>query len=403
MFKRTILTLFFSVCLTASSWAAIQPGAFTLSPMFGGQFFDGRQALADTDIWSIGLGYNLDENWAIEAIYSRTNTPAEAENSSSVDTDLESYRIDGLYHLMPSSHFVPYLAAGLGVMSYDRDGAKDEDNLILNYGVGVKWFILDDLIALRGDVRHLYDSDDNAHNLVTSAGLFFQLGKAKPAPQPIAEPAPAPVMKIEPVKPLDSDMDGVIDSRDKCPNTPAGVSVDTYGCPLDTDNDGVADYLDKCPNTPAGAPVDTDGCPLDSDKDGVFDYLDKCPGTPAGYSVDAKGCPFTMTLHINFATNSSAITPAFIGEVEKAAECVRDFPGNHVLIEGHTDSQGAAAYNQMLSEKRAESVKQSLIEQFNIPAEKLSSIGYGEEMPVADNATADGRALNRRVEVGCAP
>jgi OOP family OmpA-OmpF porin len=57
----------------------------------------------------------------------------------------------------------------------------------------------------------------------------------------------------------------------------------------------------------------------------------------------------------------------------------------------------------MLSEKRAESVKQSLIEQFNIPAEKLSSIGYGEEMPVADNATADGRALNRRVEVGCAP
>jgi outer membrane protein OmpA-like peptidoglycan-associated protein len=91
--------------------------------------------------------------------------------------------------------------------------------------------------------------------------------------------------------PLDADGDGVPDYLDKCPNTPAGVAVDSKGCPLDSDGDGVPDYLDKCPNTPAGVTVDASGCPLDSDGDGVPDYLDKCPNTPKGVQVDANGCP----------------------------------------------------------------------------------------------------------------
>ena len=89
----------------------------------------------------------------------------------------------------------------------------------------------------------------------------------------------------------DSDGDGVPDSKDMCPNTPAGVLIDEHGCPLDMDGDGVPDYLDKCPKTPEGVKVDKDGCPLDSDKDGVPDYLDKCPNTPEGIKVDKNGCP----------------------------------------------------------------------------------------------------------------
>lgn len=89
----------------------------------------------------------------------------------------------------------------------------------------------------------------------------------------------------------DSDGDGVPDSSDKCPGTPAGVKVDASGCPLDSDGDGVLDNQDQCPNTPAGTAVGTNGCPLDSDGDGVPDYLDKCPNTPAGVKVDASGCP----------------------------------------------------------------------------------------------------------------
>jgi len=91
--------------------------------------------------------------------------------------------------------------------------------------------------------------------------------------------------------PLDSDGDGVPDYKDLCPNTPKGVRVDEFGCPLDSDSDGVPDYLDKCPKTPLGVQVDTNGCPLDSDHDGVPDYLDKCPDTTPGTEVDSTGCP----------------------------------------------------------------------------------------------------------------
>jgi outer membrane protein OmpA-like peptidoglycan-associated protein len=91
--------------------------------------------------------------------------------------------------------------------------------------------------------------------------------------------------------PVDSDRDGVPNYLDDCPDTPSGVEVDDYGCPIDSDNDGVPDFLDKCPNTPEDVSVDAFGCPRDSDGDGVPDYLDKCPGTPENVPVDSDGCP----------------------------------------------------------------------------------------------------------------
>ena len=89
----------------------------------------------------------------------------------------------------------------------------------------------------------------------------------------------------------DIDGDGVPNSIDECPDTPAGVAVDDKGCPLDSDGDGVADYLDKCPGTPLAAQgfVDENGCPTDKDGDGVYDYEDKCPETPG--IKENKGCP----------------------------------------------------------------------------------------------------------------
>ena len=90
----------------------------------------------------------------------------------------------------------------------------------------------------------------------------------------------------------DSDKDGVVDSKDKCPDTPFGATVDEFGCPIDSDQDGVPDGLDMCPNTPNKAMVDATGCPSDEDGDGVYDGIDKCPGTPYGAQVNPKtGCP----------------------------------------------------------------------------------------------------------------
>jgi len=102
---------------------------------------------------------------------------------------------------------------------------------------------------------------------------------------------PAEVKVDEDGCPVDTDMDLVPDYLDICPNTPRDVKVDEFGCPIDSDNDGIPDYLDSCPGTPDGVKIDRFGCPADTDRDGVPDYLDNCPGTPLGEPVDQFGCP----------------------------------------------------------------------------------------------------------------
>lgn len=198
----------------------------------------------------------------------------------------------------------------------------------------------------------------------------------------------------------DADGDGVVDSKDQCPDTPAGVSVDAKGCELDTDGDGVVDSKDQCPGTPAGAKVDAKGCELDSDGDGVVDSADRCPGTPAGATVDTKGCAVGIVLkNVNFELNSGTLTAeskATLDQVAASIKARRDIKSIEVI--GHTDSMGAAAYNQSLSEKRAKAVADYLVSQ-GVDSGILSSKGMGESSPIADNRTAEGRAQNRRVEL----
>lgn len=205
--------------------------------------------------------------------------------------------------------------------------------------------------------------------------------------------------------PLDSDKDGVADYEDKCPNTPAGVKVDAAGCPLDSDKDGVADYLDKCPNTEAGAKVDRDGCPLDSDGDGVADYLDKCPDTPAGTKVDADGCPvkeapkeITLSGLATFETGKAVLQSAAFANLDKLVAMMKEFPASRWRIEGHTDSKGSAKKNMALSLARARSVMNYFVGK-GIEESRFEIIGLGSERPVADNATEEGRAHNRRVVI----
>jgi len=216
--------------------------------------------------------------------------------------------------------------------------------------------------------------------------------------------------------PLDSDRDGVPDYLDKCPNTPAGVVVDKVGCPLDSDADGVTDNIDKCPGTPAGVKVDQKGCPLDSDGDGVPDYLDKCPGTPAGVRVDKDGCPPVVTvpahvkaaaakrfcskpavLAINFDTDKSDIKPQYHDELKTVGDFLSYFPNAKGEISGHTDSTASNAYNQSLSERRAESVEKYISATYKVDAGRITTKGYGETKPVANNKTKAGRAQNRRI------
>lgn len=209
--------------------------------------------------------------------------------------------------------------------------------------------------------------------------------------------------------PLDSDGDGVPDYMDKCPNTPKGVQVDQNGCPLDADGDGVPDYLDKCPDTQKGVRVDSDGCPMDSDGDGVPDYLDKCPNTPKGVQVDQNGCPIekekvTVTKKIilsgdtNFETGKAQLLPAAYRTLNRLADVMKNNPETRWRIEGHTDSRGSDQSNMILSQKRAEAVADYLAS-MGVDRSRLVIVPYGKTRPIAPNNTAEGRAMNRRVEV----
>lgn len=198
----------------------------------------------------------------------------------------------------------------------------------------------------------------------------------------------------------DSDGDGVPDDRDQCPNTPAGVAVDASGCPLDSDGDGVPDYMDQCPGTPAGVEVDASGCPLDSDGDGVPDYMDQCPNTPAGAEVNALGCEADVVLQdVNFKFDSAQLTANAQQILNDVADKLQANENVNVRLEGHTDSVGSDAYNKDLSQRRADSVKEYLASR-GISESRMQATGYGEEQPIASNSTREGRAENRRVELG---
>ena len=172
----------------------------------------------------------------------------------------------------------------------------------------------------------------------------------------------------------------------------------------DSDSDGVIDSKDRCPNTPKGIAVDASGCPKDTDGDGVYDSLDKCPGTPKGIAVDNDGCPvpipekLTMKLLVEFDFNKAVIHPQFHGELEKFANFMIAYPQTKTVIEAHTDNIGSERYNLKLSQRRAESVIKYLADKFGIDRTRLSAKGYGFSKPVADNKTAAGRQRNRRVE-----
>jgi OOP family OmpA-OmpF porin len=210
--------------------------------------------------------------------------------------------------------------------------------------------------------------------------------------------------------PIDADNDGVADSADRCPNTPSGEQVDAQGCPIatDSDGDGVVDSADRCPNSPRGATVDTEGCviPQDTDGDGVDDSVDRCPGTPADTQVDAVGCRIlfqeqqtTLILEgVNFQTGRASLTQSARAILLTVAQSLIGNSSIRVEVAGHTDITGSRDTNMRLSQSRADAVRNFLIRN-GVDDERLVARGYGPDEPVADNATVAGRAENRRVEL----
>jgi OmpA-OmpF porin, OOP family len=250
-----------------------------------------------------------------------------------------------------------------------------------------------------------------------------------------------------PPPPTDRDKDGIIDPQDACPDVPGVKSDDPAknGCPADRDGDGIADAEDACPDVKGvkdadpkknGCPADKDGdgipdaedacvdvpgvkdadpkkngCPADRDGDGVPDAEDACPDVAGVKDADPKknGCPpgpvlkgnkIELDEQVHFQTGKDTILPDSDTLLTKVAKILNDHPEiTLVAIEGHTDNVGNKAANKILSKKRAAAVVKWLTTKGSVEAKRLKSEGYGQDKPIADNATAEGKAKNRRVEI----
>ena len=331
------------------------------------------------------LGYSFSDRWSVELLGGRVESDFDNVFGDSED-DVDLRWLDFLYKLEPRGEWQPFVVVGGGRTEYEFDNTRpDAKDNQFNAGVGV-FRALTDNIALRADVRAVTSNKAGKVAPFAFVGLTGFLGEGQSS-----------------TRNADSDGDGVRNKDDQCPTTPPGRVVDATGCQLDGDNDGVVDAEDQCPETPAGQVVDANGCPPDADGDGVPDYMDECPGSEAGAKVDEKGCyieleeEVTIDMSIEFETNKADVRADHLNEINRAVRFLKQYPTTNAVIEGHTDSDGAASYNQGLSERRAKAVYDYLINEAGIKARRLSWAGFGETQPIATNDNAEGKQRNRRV------
>ncbi len=200
---------------------------------------------------------------------------------------------------------------------------------------------------------------------------------------------------------LDGDQDGVIDALDQCPTTAAGRKVDHRGCDIDSDNDGVPNVLDNCPNTPAGLRVNEKGCEPDGDNDGVPDSLDQCPTTPAGDKVDAKGCTLMETI-----TLQGVVFNLNSDTLRPESFAILDNAAEVLKRHDYPMTEVAGHTDDIGNDgynlklsDRRAQAVMCYLTDKGVPAANLSAKGYGETAPIAENTTEAGRLANRRVEL----
>ena len=343
--------------------------------------------------------------------------------------DLSHYALDGTikYNLIKEAKFQPFLEVGGGYTWIDEIGAGT-----VNAGLGLNLWFTDNIgLTLQTGYKHAFE-DYGVTHWQHLAGISVKFGGTDTDGDGIYDKDDAcpEVAGLEAFNGCpDADGDGIEDSKDDCPN--AAGSKEMNGCP-DADGDGVADKDDACPNEAGLAalagcpdadgdgvadkddecpneagPAENKGCPwADKDGDGVLDKDDQCPDV-AG-TVANMGCPevteevqkelneYAKT--ILFDTGKSSLNPASTKVFVDIIRILNEYPNAKFSVEGHTDSVGSEKLNQKLSEERANSVRDFLIEE-GIDSSKLTAIGYGESKPIASNKTRSGRTENRRTEI----
>jgi outer membrane protein OmpA-like peptidoglycan-associated protein len=373
------LGLGFNIKLDGHSWFNIQ-GEYRLSDQDGrdnlmaGIGYVYRLSAADTD----GDGIRNRDDQCPEA-------PGPASTNGCPDTDM-----DGVTDELDRCPTLPGDAQLAGCPDTDRDGVVDPDDECPETPGDAKTAGCPD-----ADLDGVIDSEDKCPNEAGTAelaGCPDTDGDGTPDDQ---DRCPEQAGTAELMGCPDGDGDGIPDIDDKCPDLAGDAPL---GCP-DADGDGFQDADDACPNTPGSF----NGCP-DTDGDGVADDLDRCPSQPG--PPDNAGCPVIeqkvqdrleyAARAVQFETGSAQLKEGSYVILSEIAGIMREYRDYNLTVSGHTDKVGSDVNNLALSERRAEACR-SFIVKTGIDEKRISSAGFGETQPVADNSTASGRTQNRRV------
>ncbi len=396
---------------------------------------DGDDFFVDPDgniLFGLGLNYHFPMGLYVGA--DGRYVPLDIRPAAGGVTDLNALFFGGNvgYTLPLHERLDVYGQAGLTLASWSPEVGDSEMDFGWTYGGGIRLYLTEKW-ALTGDYRMtqvptaMEDVTSSVTNLTANetfwgysitGGVSYFFGSKDSDRDGVKDKndaCPDTPLNVEVDArgcPVDSDGDGVADYQDQCPETPAGARVNGQGCPMDGDGDGVFDGLDRCPNTPAGAEVDERGCHIDSDNDGVPNGIDRCPDTPRGTEVDRYGCPVpepepevqeptSYTFEdVNFEFDSARLTSGGEANLREIGNTLATIEDLLVTVEGHTDNIGDEAYNMTLSRRRAESVRDFLVENFaRLNARQFTIRDFGESRPIADNSTTEGRRANRRVEI----
>ncbi len=393
-----------SIIAATAAFGANKAEQFSISPVVGGYTFDDNQHLDTNLIYGLRAGYNVTDNFGIEALIDYVNTEASRANNR-----VEMYRYGGelLYHFMPESTFVPYLAVGLAGLNFDAFGKSSNTYTAFDTGVGAKYF-LNDKFALRADARYIVYSNNSLakNNLEYTLGAYIPFGGTKPVVKPV-EPPPAPAPpppppKVEPPPPPPAPTAALT-------VTPATVTKgETATLNWKSQN------ASGCDIQPGIGPVPPQGVRAITPADSTS-YNLSCSGA-GGTATSAAGvtvvlpppppkpkaaerfCDKPSTIIVEFDTNKSEIKTKYDEDLNKLGTFLKEWPKAKGEISGHTDNVGSDKYNLALSQRRAASVKTYLVDKFSIAPERLTTEGYGETKPIATNKTKEGRQLNRRIE-----
>jgi OOP family OmpA-OmpF porin len=401
---------------TAAS-AANKEDTFSISPVIGGITFAGTQHLQTAPVYGLRAGYNFTDAFGVEALFDYAHTKNTKTGTDGIgrsyggNVDFFRYGGELLYHFMPSSKVVPYVAAGYSLGNFNGNtvfsgtpsaisGTSNAQKGVISAGVGAKFFLNDDL-ALRGDVRDLiYTFNKQTRNTIEyTVGLYIPFGGAKPVVKPV-EPPPAPkVVEIPPPPPAPTALLTI---------NPATVTKgDSATLNWNSQN------ASKCDIQPGIGPVPPQGVRTITPAASTA-YNLECSGAggtansaadvtvvlppPVRPAAAERFCDKPSIVVVEFDFDKSTIKTKYDEDLNKLGTFLKEWPKAKGEISGYTDSIGTAKYNVGLSQRRAASVKKYLVEKFSIAPERLTTEGYGETRPIATNKTKEGRQLNRRIE-----